>query len=153
MPEPNSNTPTNLKDQLRRDEDEVLKVYLDTEGIPTAGVGHNLKAHGIDLPVGTPITPEESAQWLDEDIERVQFNLHKYLPWVTELDEVRQAVLANMSFNLGIIGLLGFHRTLTMIEAGNYPGAAAAMLESKWSEQVGARAQRLSRQMETGEWV
>lgn len=66
---------------------------------------------------------------------------------------MRLAVLENMTFNLGIAGLLKFKRTLTMIQAENYDGAAQAMLESKWADQVGARAQRLSQQLATGEWV
>jgi len=74
------------------------------------------------------------------------------LPWFTELDEVRQAVLVDMGYNLGIDGLLKFKRTLGSVESGNYANAAIQMLESKWATQVGHRAERLSDMMETGEW-
>lgn len=142
-----------IYEQLRRDEGERLEVYLDSLGIRTAGVGHNLNAHGINLPLGAAITQAMSDQWLQEDVATVNTALTTHLPWTDNLDDPRRGVLVNMAFNMGILGLLGFHRTLTMIEAGNYDGAAAAMLESKWATQVGARAQRLSEQMRSGEWT
>ena len=73
------------------------------------------------------------------------------LPWVETLDEVRQRVLVDMAFNLGIPSLLTFKRTLASVEAGNYTVAAAQMLESKWARQVGTRAIRLSEMMATGQ--
>ncbi len=72
------------------------------------------------------------------------------------MDEVRQRVIANMCFNMGIgnastgKGLLGFKNTLAAMQRGSYSMAAAGMLNSKWATQVGARATRLARAMETG---
>jgi lysozyme len=149
----------NLAEQLKRDEGEVLNVYLDSKGIRTAGVGHNLEAHGINWPVGTMILQEQSDQWLQQDIDEAATLLARNLPWTENLDAVRLAVLENMIFNMGwsnadgTHGLCTFHHTLTMIEAGNYDGASAAMLESEWARQVGPRANRLSEQMRSGEWV
>src|SRR5689334_4709175 len=115
---------TNIRDQLRRDEGEILHVYLDSLGIPTAGVGHNLPAHGIDLPLGTPITQEQSDEWLDQDIQIVTDQLQSHLPWSDALDEVRFGVLQNMGFNMGfnmgVIKLLGFHHFLGYMESSNY---------------------------------
>lgn len=146
--------PTSSIDQVKRDEGEKLVVYLDSEGIRTAGVGHNLEAHGIGLQVGETITQQQSDEWLASDIAEVQKALAVHLPWTHEnLDIIRRAVLENMAFNMGINGLIGFHRTLTMIESGNYSGASDAMLESKWAKQVGDRAHRLSEQMRNGVWV
>lgn len=144
---------TNIHDQLKRDEGEVLHVYLDTKGIRTAGVGHNLIAHGIDLPVGTPITQEQSDTWLDQDIQTVTDNLQSHLPWSDALDEVRFGVLQNMCFNLGIMKLLGFHHFLGFMESGNYDIAANEMLDSAWAKQVGNRAIRLSIQVDKRVWV
>jgi len=61
-------------------------------------------------------------------------------------------VLVNMAFQLGVVGLLQFKDTLTNVREGNYSGAAAAMLLSKWREQTPDRAKRLATQMETGVW-
>ena len=138
-----------LLTQLRRDEGLRLEAYSDSVGVLTIGYGHNLEAHG-----GSDVicTQEQAERWLEADAAKACGELSKHLPWTTALDDARKAVLQNMAFNIGIGGLLGFHRTLTMIEAGNYEGAAEAMLESKWAGQVGDRARRLAQQMRSGEW-
>jgi lysozyme len=56
-----------------------------------------------------------------------------------------------MAFNMGVEGLLQFHTTLALIQAGHYDQAASAMLLSKWATQVGQRAIELARIMQTGE--
>lgn len=139
--------------QLKRDEGEVLEVYLDSRGIRTAGVGHNIDAHGPDLPVGTAITQDQSDQWLQQDIADATRLLYSHLPWIWKLSSPRLGVLVNMAFNLGVAGLLGFHRTLSLMEQGDYVGASGAMLQSAWATQVGPRASRLSQQLRTDQWV
>ena len=142
----------NLLEQLKRDEGEVLHVYLDSRNIRTAGVGHNLESHGIDLEVGTPISQAQSDLWLQADIQNATAKVDEHLPWATELDEERHGVLVNMCFNMGIGGLLGFKNTLAAIKAGDWNLAALGMLHSAWATQVGARAHRLATQIETGVW-
>jgi lysozyme len=128
--------------QLRLHEGERLKPYRCTAGKLTIGVGRNLDDRGI--------TREESAMLLANDITAEERELLRALPWVAMLDEVRQRVLLDMSFNMGLVGLLGFKNTLARIEAGQYQAAATMMLDSKWAKQVGQRAERLSRMMATG---
>ena len=128
--------------QLRLHEGERLKPYRCTAGKLTIGVGRNLEDRGI--------TREEAAYLLANDIAAEERELLRALPWVAKLDDVRQRVLLDMAFNLGVVGLLAFKRTLATIQAGDYQRAAAMMLDSKWAGQVGQRAERLSRMMATG---
>lgn len=128
--------------QLRLHEGERLKPYRCTAGKLTIGVGRNLEDRGI--------TREEAAYLLANDIAAEERELLRALPWVAKLDEVRARVLLDMSFNLGLVGLLGFKNTLETIERGDYQRAAAMMLDSRWARQVGQRAERLSRMMATG---
>lgn len=128
--------------QLRLHEGERLKPYRCTAGKLTIGVGRNLDDRGI--------TSDESAYLLNNDIDSHWIELLEHLPWVETLDEVRQRVMLDMAFNLGISGLLTFRRTLGHIKAGNYALASSAMLESKWATQVGQRARRLASMMKTG---
>ena len=128
--------------QLRLHEGERLKPYRCTAGKLTIGVGRNLEDRGI--------TREEAAYLLTNDIAAEERELLRALPWVAKLDEVRQRVLLDMAFNMGVVGLLAFKRTLATIQAGDYQRAAAMMLDSKWAGQVGQRAERLSRMMATG---
>jgi lysozyme len=72
------------------------------------------------------------------------------LPWWRNLSPVRQRVLVNMAFNLGMVGLLTFKNTLGAMQNGSYAAAAAGMLSSKWATQVGVRAERLADMMRTG---
>lgn len=128
--------------QLRLHEGERLKPYRCTAGKLTIGIGRNLDDRGI--------TREEAAFLLENDIKQGEAELLRALPWVATLDEVRQRVLLDMVFNMGIAGVLAFKNTLATIQAGDYQRAASMMLDSKWAKQVGARAERLSRMMATG---
>jgi lysozyme len=133
-----------LLDQIRRDEGLRLTAYKDSLGKVTIGYGRCLETEGI--------TRDEAEYLLHNDVLRVCAALDAALPWMRNLDDARRAVLQNMGFNMGLAGLLGFRNTLALIQAGEYDKAADAMLQSKWAEQVGARAQRLALQMRTGQW-
>jgi lysozyme len=128
--------------QLRLHEGERLKPYRCTAGKLTIGVGRNLEDRGI--------TRDESAMLLSNDIGAMETEVLRALPWAAKLSEVRQRVLVDMAFNMGIVGLLNFKRTLATIQAGHYQQAATMMLDSRWAKQVGQRAERLARMMATG---
>lgn len=138
---------TNLIDQLRRDEGEVLHAYQDKYGYWTIGVGRL-----IDRRKGGGISAAESQLLLETDITACNAAISKDLPWAANLDPTRRAVLTNMAFNMGVDGLLEFSNTLAAIRAGRFDSAAAGMLNSKWAREVPDRVQRLARQIVTGEW-
>lgn len=134
-----------LKEQLTRHEGLRLKPYRCTAGKLTVGIGRNLDDVGI--------SKEEAYILLDNDIQRAKDSLFAALPWVKALDEVRLAVLLNMTFNLGIAGLLGFINTLRAVEGRDFKTAAEGMRRSLWASQVKGRAEELARMMETGEYA
>ena len=138
-------TPTNIFDQLRRDEGVRLKLYTDTVGKLTIGVGRNLSDVGISY--------EEATTLLQNDVVKAQEELVANLPLYTALDPIRQAALVNMVFNLGIHGFLTFTTAIGYMQAGNWDAAATELLNSKWARQVGERATRLAEQIRTGTWV
>lgn len=138
-----------LKEQLQYDEGLKLKPYHDTVGKLTIGFGRNLDDKGIST--------TEAEIMLSNDIIDVEKELDEHLPWWRKLDEVRQFVLANMCFNMGIgndkHGLLSFKDTLQHIHDGYYSEAVKHMIQSLWHEQVGIRAERLEKMLLTGEWL
>lgn len=134
-----------LTKELRRDEGVVPFAYQDHLGYWTIGVGRL-----IDKKKGGGLSDAEIDFLLSNDIDRFEKQIIDALPWYGSLDDVRQRVLVNMAFNMGIAGLLGFKNTLAMVERGDYAGAAKGMLASKWAGQVGERAKRLATMMETG---
>jgi lysozyme len=131
-----------LIEDLIRDEGLRLKPYTDSVGKTTIGVGRNLTDMGISR--------DEAYRMLNNDLEKTQADLDQHLPWWKKLDEVRQRVIANMAFNMGLPRLLAFKRTLDLIQAGDYETAATEMLCSVWAKQVGPRAVRLSDLMRRG---
>lgn len=133
-----------LQEQLIRDEGIKRYPYLDTVGKVTIGVGRNLSDVGLSA--------DEIQYLLTNDIKNASDRLEEAFPWTASLDDARRGVLVNMCFNLGIAGLSGFKQTLAKIQVGDFQGAAREMLQSKWAEQVGPRAQRLAVQLESGEW-
>ena len=135
-----------LQAQLLEHEGFRSSAYEDSLGFLTIGIGRM-----IDAKRGGGITAEEALYLLANDIAKVERQLYERLPWWRGLDEVRQRVLLDMAFNLGIVGLLGFKGTLQAVQEGRYGDAADGMLESLWAQQVGRRAQRLALMMRTGQ--
>ena len=135
-----------LEQQLIEHEGLRLDMYKDTVGIWTIGVGRNLEHVGLR-------NEAEARFLLRSDVLAIRAELERRLPWLDELDEVRQRVLLDMAFNLGVAGLCKFTATLDHGEARRYDQAAVEMLDSRWADQVGQRAVRLSEMMATGEDV
>ena len=136
-----------LIEQLRLHEGERRKPYRDTVGKLTVGIGRNLDDKGLRR--------DEIEYLLTNDIADARADLDRYLPWWRGLDPVRQRVLIDMAFNMGMGapnrgGLLSFVNTLSNIRQGRYAEAADMMLASKWAQQVGRRAVRLATMMRTG---
>lgn len=138
--------------ELERDEGKRLKIYKDSVGKWSIGIGRNLDDKGISA--------DECALMLKNDIAEHLALLDKYLPWWRALDEVRQRVIANMAFNMGVgpsaehpTGkLLTFKNTLAAAERGDYEAAANGMSASAWARQVGVRATRLIEMMRKGDF-
>ncbi len=137
----------NLRDQLIRHEGERLSAYQDHLGFWTIGVGRL-----IDARRGGGISHAEAMYLLDNDIARRKVALSQTLPWMANLEEPRRAALLNMSFQLGVDGVLKFKNTLAAIQAKNWIAAGAGMRASLWAHQTPERADELARQIETGEW-
>lgn len=145
----------NLKDQLIRDEAYRMLAYDDANGKnivpgsavvghPTVGIGRCLDKEGI--------TKSEALYLLDNDIKIKTAEVIQRIPWTVRLDDVRRAAFVNMSFNMGVDGLLKFRNALEFTRVGNYAEAKKAFLDSLWRKQVGARADRLTEQILTGVW-
>lgn len=120
------------------------KLYKDTVGKWTIGVGFNLDDVGL--------YPEEVAFILDNRCMKIIRELDDYLSWWRGLDDVRQNVLAEMAFNMGLQRVLGFHDMLAYLKAGYYNRAAQAGSDSLWAKEVGDRAARLMLMMADGQW-
>jgi len=133
-----------LLEQLIRHEGLELKPYKCTSDKLTIGVGRNLQDVGI--------TKEEALLLLKNDVENVEQQLKHYMPWSESLDPVRRAALINFVFNVGIGTAMKFENAMEALKQSDYDTAAAELLDSRWSTQVGSRAQELATQIRTGNW-
>ena len=96
---------------LRLHEGVRSKRYLDGEGHPTIGVGHNLDAAppcaavvALQAAAGLPADDD----WLDASVDaQLAHDVDatcawlRTRPWWASLSQVRQAALEDMAFNLG----------------------------------------------------
>lgn len=136
----------NVRQLISMHEGRVPHAYQDSLGFWTIGVGHL-----IDERKGGKLPDSIIEALLDLDIHEHANELFATLPWVRDIDPVRQAVLVDMYFNLRR-NLLGFKETLRHFQEGQWDAAADAMLDSKWAAQVGTRAKRLAKMTRSGEW-
>jgi len=132
-----------IYEQLRRDEGERSKLYVDSVGKATIGVGFNLTDVGL--------YPEEIDFILQNRVAKVRAELAQ-IPWYVTLEPVLQGVVENMAYNMGTGSLLHFPHFISALTRGDLPQAAAEMRNSTWATQVGERAVRLEQQVLTKVW-
>lgn len=137
----------------------VDHIYTCPAGYKTIGIGRNLQTNPLtakekevvkDL---NKISVEQALFLLRNDVKRCVKELSSNISFFYQLDDERQYALLDMCFNMGIKRLLGFKRMLNAMLIGDYRGAAKECLMSKYAKDVGKRAQRIARLIETGVWV
>lgn len=138
-----------LEAELRRDEGVRYTRYIDSLGNPSCGVGHNLNVSPLPAGWTYPLSDAQVDQLLDLDIADTLHQLDTHIKWWRTLSEVRQRVVANMCFNMGITKLLLFVKALAAMREGAWGVAADEMQNSAWFHQVGDRAIRLCEAMRT----
>ena len=154
-----------LMEKLISHEGLRLTVYKDSLGIDTIGIGRNLQDRGIskeeldelDIPsiehvYEYGITEADAIFLAENDVQIVEDELVRAHPCVEELDAVRQLVLIDMAFNLGVPRLCKFKKMWAAVEAKQFDIAAKEMLDSRWARQVKSRSTKLAHAMHHGEF-
>lgn len=160
-----------LLEQLRRHEGLRLTAYLCPVGYWTIGYGRNLETKGLSraeqlalfgqtmakddyiaVLKKLEISEAQAEELLLADVTEVEQALGRYFV-MSRIPPVRQAVLANMAFQMGVGGLLEFRKMLAALRSDHWDDAAEEMLNSQWALQTPKRAKELAEQMRTGEWA
>lgn len=115
--------------------------YLCTAGKRTIAYGRNLDDRGI--------TTEEAEFLLDNDVAECLQDCATF-PYWNDLTDRRQAALIDMRFCLGPGGFRAFKKMHAALSARDYPEAAAQILDSRFAEQTGQRADNLAGMMRDG---
>lgn len=165
------------REQLIKDEGLKLKPYLCTAKKITIGIGRNLEDNPLtpdevmvfllprphirlrnteiseirdllleDFRVNG-ITKDEAFYLFENDVKRFSAQLFRALPWLKWQPVEVQRILLNMTFQMGIAGLLTFVNTLAAVESGDYIAASEKMKLSLWYTQTPERADRLIKRM------
>ena len=142
---------------LKKHEGFVDHIYYCTAGKKTIGYGYNIEANPLKLSAEKiagfsqyGITDLAATALLIECVKALEFTLYKKIACWPKLSEVRQAVLLDMAFNLGVEGLLSFKNMLACLNRADYITATEHMLNSQWRSQVKQRAIELANLLLTG---
>lgn len=135
-----------LATQIERHEGFRDTMYLDSEGIATIGLGHNLR----DRPMDKSLLQLQGKLDLYQAIMDARDLCEQFSVKWSDLAEPRQHVLADMSFNLGKTRLAMFQKMWAALHKREWDQAADQMLDSRWARQVGVRAGLLATMMRKG---
>ena len=142
--------PTDMQSLIVDDEGMRLWPYVDTAGHRSWGVGHNLDAEPIAADVEDMLHEAVKLQF-QYDLDAV-LDVASTEPWWTSLNDVRQAAIADMLFNLGLGAIRTFGTFFGYIAAQQWLHAAADLRTTKVDRELPVRYERLARMIETGQW-
>jgi len=136
------------KQQVKRHEGEVLKIYEDSLGYKTLGIGHLCQPNDpeYDWKIGTEVSQEVVDMYYEDDFNKHYIEaIHVYgsEEGFYNLPENIQHVLVNMCFNLGGNRLSNFRNMLKACRQHNWKEMSKQMEDSRWYRQVGRRSVEL----------
>lgn len=159
-----------IETMLRRDEGLRIKVYWDTEGFPTIGIGHLIMSQKVrDMAqinkalsnqvgrevTGNPgsITMDEASELFKKDLADMQRDIKAnsaIAPVYNKVNRSRQMALENMAFQMGVGGLAQFTNMLAAMFIGDWKTAYNEGRNSRWFQQTKGRASRVTMIILTG---
>ncbi len=151
------------KISTRQEEGFRTRVYKDTNGFRTVGIGFNMDAAGArriwqqagvktgfnDVLEGRKTISKQESEALYSATKTSAVNgAKKLVKNYDKLGKHQQEALADMVFQLGETGALAFTRTRGLIEQGKFREAAQAMLQSRNAKQTPNRVLRRAYMLE-----
>lgn len=124
-----------LEQMIERHEGCRYVPYIDSVGVQTIGIGHNLHK---------PLRREAVELIRNHDIEDAKNDCLHHFPWYADLTEKRQWAMIDLCFNMGVNRLKGFKNFLLAMSLGDYDSAAGHLLDSLYAKQVKGRAREIA---------
>lgn len=130
-------------------------IYKDSLGKATIGYGFLVAALSPDelkLNGGKvePMNKEVADKILNLKLKKLKKRVFQCLPWLQNKPQNVQDVLTEMAYQLGLAGLMGFHHTLSCIEAGDYAQAAKNLRASLLYRQTPKRVENYIKGLKNG---
>lgn len=134
-----------IKEDLIKHEGYVREIYLDSEHLPTFGIGHLVVETDPEYtwPIGTPVEDERILSAFQTDFEEAYTDACVVFLNFDSLPDRVKRVCVNMAFNLGRPRLSRFKNMIGAVNEGNWSRAADEMVDSRWYGQVGRRSEEL----------
>jgi lysozyme len=140
--------------ELVRDEGTRLVVYDDATGEPIGPgshvIGNPTIGTGRCLTSRNGISTAEANYLRDNDIN-VRLAQLDQRPWFVNMPADRQRAIVNMSFQMGVAGVLSFGDMIAAIQAEDWAKAADAAMASRWATETAARAARVTALLKFGD--
>ena len=145
----------NYYDMLSLNEGNKPKVYKDSKGNRTIGIGFNLedsanrkflKREGIDINElfdGRKLSENETRTLYNHSLTQAFKDAQSYDPNFAKRPEAVKMTLVDMAFNLGLTRLNKFKDMKAGLMNNDYNVAADEMIDSKWYKQVKSRGPRM----------
>lgn len=132
------------KQRIKSHEGIIMRVYSDSLGLKTLGIGH-LLTDKDDFEEGVTYPMEVINKLFEEDYNIAFNDAHdlledKDIPY----DPMVESVLIEMAFQLGLPRLKKFIKFIEGLQEEDYKKAADEMIDSRWAKQTPARAYELS---------
>ena len=129
----------NAYELIKYYEGSIPHIYVDTQNVPTCGVGHALH-------LGSKVPPEAVEAFYRQDLEDA---IRLYESLDLELDHSRMIAVIDMCFNLG--PQLRSWKFIEALRKHDFKWALWELKNSKWWSQVGRRSKDIYEIIETGE--
>ena len=136
-------------ESVKKHEGYRNKVYLDTLGKRTVGVGH-LCVEDFwedEKEYEEKFLMEILAEDLQNAIKGARELKEEHS--CTDIDEIAQEIIVEMVFQLGKNGVSKFKNMWKALSEHNYTGASYEMLDSKWAKQTPNRAKSMAELMKS----
>ena len=137
---------TDLWEQIKHDEGYRCYPYRCSAGVLTIGYGRNIDEVGG----GPGIAEDEAAHMLRNDLHSAEIDMKGIFPNWADIGQARRNAFINMRFNLGPTRFRGFVNMIEAARRGVWGIAGMEARDSRWYFQVGGRAERIARTIETG---
>ncbi|MBU1668497.1 glycoside hydrolase family protein [bacterium] len=125
-----------LIEDIKLEEGFSPVVYKCSEGFDTIGYGTRL-----------PLSKAEAELILISRLSAMKAELAEKQPLILELPKNVQEIIFNMTYQMGINGVLNFKKMWNALQVKNYNEASRQMLSSLWEKQTPNRAKRLAERM------
>lgn len=149
----------NLVEDIKQNEGFMSKPYIDilvkknpeSYGISKeelATIEKHLDKLKLTFGYGfTYIEEDESEVVAQMKLKKIIKEFESKEPFLNKLPLAKQEILIEMSYQMGVNGVLKFKKMWVALKSGDYTEASKQMLDSRWAIQTPNRAKKLAEMM------